>query len=485
MTRDIQQSVFPKALIAMICMAALIACSGGGGTTTPTAISSGLTLKIGARAEGNSAITVFVSKADGSLIDSKIANPGTGNQVFTFSNLPNDATVTGAYRITWQEYNNTTNKYDSIPVTRLQTYPATEAADKTFYPTGNNEYLATIQANLTGKPILDFTTVEGFFPYFGGRYSFGSGTTLTMFDGLFQADLQTDGKFSPVLFALNSANTPVGYAVLKDQSLPNAPTDSTLVSFTIAPTDWKTDLKTVPITITNVESNDGYYYTSITGTRLGVSQRLSYSSAVFDSAAKTWTFNPKYPPNIFNKYGYFTGYLARNDTQLGRPSQNYIMQKRDLSVLPASVTLNANTDFLEAPTGLGYSEANRPTLAWNYTAPASVKRLSAFIFDQVDSASYNWNFASLPAAATQLIVPTLPANISSFDPKGNGLKFRFGVTASEYDKTTDSPGGYRDSSASLNFAADVGQASLRSQAVGSQRPEPHDNQRDPYALELK
>jgi hypothetical protein len=469
--------------------ASLIACSGGGGTTTPTVTSSTLTFKIGARANGNSAITVFISKADGSLIDSKIANPGTGNQVFTFSNVPNDATVTGAYQLTKLEYNYTTKKYDPIPVTRLQTYPVTEAADKTFYPSGNNEYVATIQASFTGKPTLtDFSSAEGFYPYFSTRSTFATDGTnffLNLYDNLYQDDLQTDGKFSPVFFAWNSTNTPIGYVVLKDQSLPSAPTDSGVLKYTIAPGDWKADLQTLKITINNLESDSGYYYTSITGTRLGVSQRLPDSSAVFDSAVKTYTFNPKYPPGIFNEYSYFTGYLARNDTQLGRPSRGCAMRKGGLSSLPTSVTLNATTDFLETPTNLSYSETNRPTLAWNYTAPAGVKRLSAFIYDQVDSTNYNWYFASLPATATQLIVPTLPANISSFDPKGNGLKFRFGVTASEYDPITGSPGGYRFSDASRNFADDVGSASVRSQSKDFQHIEPRSDQPDPYVLKLK
>lgn len=471
--------------------ASLIACSGGGTpTTTPTSTSgstsSGLTLKIGALANGNSAITVFVSKADGSLIDSKVANPSTGNQVFTFSNVPNDATVTGAYQVTKLEYNYTTKKYDPIPVTRLQTYPATEAADKTFSPIGNYNYLATIQASFTGKPTLtDFSSVEGFFPYFSGRYSFSPDGTLNLYDSLYQADLQTDGKFSPVIFAINSTGTPIGYTALKDQSLPSTPSDSNLIKYTVASTDWKTDLQTLNVTISNVETDYGYYYTSITGTRLGVSQQLSGSSAVFDAAAKTWTFNPKYPPGIFNRYGYFTGYLARNDTQLGRPSRGYALRKSSLSSLPASVPLNANTDFLETPTNLDYSETNRPTLTWNYSTPASVKRISAFIYDQVDSASYDWYFTSLPTTATQLIVPALPANISSFDPKGNELKFRFGVTASEYDQITGSPGGYRFSDASRNFADDVGPASVRSQTKVFQQLEPRSDQHDPYALELK
>jgi hypothetical protein len=466
--------------------ASLIACSGGGGTTTPAVTSSTLTLKIGTRASGNSAITVFVSKADGSLIDSKIANPGAGNQVFTFSNVPNDATVTGAYQLTKLEYNYSTKKYVSIPATYLQSYSATEAADKTFSPIGNSDYLATIQASFTGKPSLtDFTSVEGFFPYFSGRYSFPIDGTLNLFDGLYQADLQTDGKFSPVIFALNSTGTPIGYVALKDQSLPSTPSDSNLIKYTVAPTDWKTDLQTLNVTINNLESDSGYYYTGITGTRLGVSQRLSDSSAVFDTAVKTYTFNPKYPPGIFNEYSYFTGYLARNDTQLGRPSREYAMRKGGLSSLPTSVTLNATTDFLEAPTNLSYSETNRPTLAWNYTASAGVKRLSAFIYDQVDGANYNWYFASLPATATQLIVPSLPANISSFDPKGNGLKFRFGVNASEYDPITGSPGGYRFSDASRNFADDVGPALVRSQSNHLPYLEPRSEQHDPDALELK
>ena len=68
-------------------------------------------------------------------------------------------------------------------------------------------------------------------------------------------------------------------------------------------------------------------------------------------------------------------------------------------------------------------------------------------------------------------MPTLPVNLASLDPKGNALKYRFYVAATEYDQVTKSPTGYRYGGAARNFSNDIGLASLGARALNVQQRE--------------
>jgi hypothetical protein len=443
--------------------ASLIACSGGsdtGGT------SSGKTLSISAKANGV-ALTVFVSAKNGDVIDSKTASPGS-EQTFTFTNLPSDATMTSAFETSYLRYDPTTKQNISTPVRELTTYPISEANNFGFAsPTLTNNRV-TLYAKFTGKPDLpDFTYVnvlgiQTSFAFDGTNYYLNLKPTVSR-----NYDLQKDGNYTPIFFAFNSKNEPVGYVAYPDKTLPASENSFNTPDFLVSPSDWKTDFKTLSVNFTNTRSAEGYNL-DIYADRKEAGRFLYTSTRT--QGGDTATLSTKYPPGIFEKYEYYAGKNTSQDTQLGRPSQYSVVSRKGLSSLPESPTiptLNAQTDFLAGPTNLKYAEANRPTVTWDYTPPSSVTGMYASIFDQVDEADQYWFFGLLSASSKSLIVPTLPANLSSFEPKGNGLKYRVRVAATEQTSGTNSQG-YRYAGASRNFADDVGQASLRSQ---SRRPE--------------
>ncbi|MDI6424321.1 hypothetical protein FCL39_022940, partial [Enterobacter hormaechei] len=167
-------------------------------------------------------------------------------------------------------------------VYRLRTYPALYADEQAFYPNPINEFIGSLTAVLDKPAVAGVASAGGVFPHFGYTANFGSATSVTLYDGLYQSDLQTDGKYSPVFYAYDSDEKPLAYASFLDQAVdptnPNA-------TFTVSPGDWRTDLQTVRVTITNYEGSTnadgspggfGYFCTGVTGFRKGVAIRTPY-----------------------------------------------------------------------------------------------------------------------------------------------------------------------------------------------------------------
>jgi Bacterial Ig-like domain (group 2) len=120
------------------------------------------TLRIGATTYGNNPVTVFVSKADGSLINSKTVNPlpdqRGNNEVLEFPDLPGDALVTAAYQVS-KPVGGASGTY-----TRLSTIPASYANGRGYFFVNNYEYLGSLYAKLDRPEGLNAVFVRRFLP---------------------------------------------------------------------------------------------------------------------------------------------------------------------------------------------------------------------------------------------------------------------------------------------------------------------------------
>jgi hypothetical protein len=135
-------------------------------------ISVSFTLRVRAQSNGNSPVTVFVSKADGTLIESKSVEPKpdlrNNTEVLEFSNLPGDALVTAGYQIQ-KPVGGTVGS-----LTRLLTYSAAYANGQGFYMQANNEFIGGLYAKLE-KP-TGAAYVRRILPQSStSRQSFGNG----------------------------------------------------------------------------------------------------------------------------------------------------------------------------------------------------------------------------------------------------------------------------------------------------------------------
>jgi hypothetical protein len=482
--KQLQRTVVLSGLFAL----SLIACSGGNeGGTVPLPILGGQSLSIEVNAR-SLAMTVFVNASNGNLLESKTANANTGKQALVFNNIPSSATVTRAFQGTTQRYDATTKKYVTIPYIDLYTLSSSEAVKYIFgTPTGiATQPLLSLYAKFTAKP-----TLTGFSSLYALGYGvdttgFAADGTLGLKSPLYQFELQNDNNFSTAFLAFNTEGETIGYITYLDKPVPATENSLAAPDFTVTPADWKTDLTSVPITINNLEPGTGPNYDAwISGSRKGISHSMGYGLRTVDAATNSVTVNAKHPPEFFDTYNYTLRYFSNNSTQPGQPSKYHGSFKRGFVSLPANPTFNAQTDFLASPSNLGYSETGRPTLTWTYTTPASVFEVYAGIYNQTNDADLNWSFDSFPKTASSLIVPALPANLATWDPKGNARKYRFYVNASEYNPNTQSPGGSRYSGASRNFANDVGPASLGTRSVRDQPGKSNGERKVVFGLERK
>ena len=467
----------------------LVACSGGngGGGTVPLPILGGQSLSIEVNVR-SLPLTVFVNASNGNLLESKTVNANSGKQTLAFSNIPSNATLTRAFQGTRRYYNSTTKQYVTIPYIDLFTLSSSEAVKYIFgTPSGiATQPLLSVYAKFTAKPALaDFYYVNAL-GYNVTDTGFAADGTLGLKSSLYQNDLQTDNNFSEVFLAHNTQFETIGYITYLDKPVPATENSLAAPDFTATPADWKTDLSSLPITVNNLEPGTGINYEAwISGERKGVGHTLGYGQSTVDAAANAVTINAKYPPVFFDTYNYILRYFGRDSTQAGQPSTYHTTVKRGFVGLPVNPTFNAKTDFLVSPSNLGYSETGRPTLTWKYTTPASVFEVYAGVYNQTDDADLNWSFDSLPKAASSLIVPALPPSLATWDPKGNARKYRFYVNASEYNPTTQSPGGNRYSGASRNFANDVGPASFATRSVREQPNKSNGERQVVFGLERK
>jgi hypothetical protein len=481
--KQLQRTVVLSGLFAL----SLIACSGGSdGPTVPLPIVGGQTLSIQVNAR-SVAMTVFVNASNGNLLESKTANANTGKQTLVFNNIPSSATVTRAFETTTQIYNSTTKKYVTVPYISLYTLSPSEAVKYIFNtPTGvATPPLLSLYAKFTAKP-----TLTGFSSLYALGYSvetagFAADGTLSLKSPLYQFELQNDNNFSTAFLAFNTDGETIGYVTYLDKPVPALENSLAAPDFTVAPADWKTDLTSVPITINNLEPGTGPNFDAwISGSRKGISHSMGYGQRTVDAATNSLTISPKHPPEFFDTYNYTLRYFAKNSALAGQPSTYHGTYKLGFVGLPANPTFDAKTDFLASPSNLGYSETGRPTLTWTYTTPASVFEVYAGVYNQTNDADLDWSF-DLSRAASSLIVPALPANLSTWDPKGNARQYRFFVSANEYNPTTQSPNGYRYSGASRNFANSVGLASLGTRSEREQPSKSNGERKVVFGLERK
>jgi Bacterial Ig-like domain (group 2) len=132
------------------------------------------TLRVGATTYGNNPVTVFVSKADGSLINSKTVNPlpdqRGNNEVLEFSDLPGDALVTAAYQVS-KPVGGIIGTY-----TTLSTLPAAYANGHGYSLLGNSVYIGTLYAKLEHPEGLNATYVKRLLPEsYSEDQAFGNG----------------------------------------------------------------------------------------------------------------------------------------------------------------------------------------------------------------------------------------------------------------------------------------------------------------------
>lgn len=458
------------------------------------------TLRIGATANGNSPLTVFVSAGDGSLLASSTANPGEGAKTFVFPNVPGDATVTGAYTLTKPVWNG--SSYAMTTVYRLQTYPAAYANERSFSPINNNEFIAYFYATLN-KPsaVAGVTQAGGVFPHFGFTASFGAAPSVTLGDALDQNNLQTDGRYSMIFNAYDANGNPLAYATFLDQTV-DATTPNRF--FTVGATDWKTDFSSLNLTITNYDGfkktnglpdpNPGYWCTNVVGSRRGVRMTPPNPCRVlFDTGARTMSVTAKYPSGFFDSFGYYTGWWFRDASQSGLPDKNSYRRLRGLASLPSNLTLDAVADFLAPPTNFAVADVGteRPSFSWttptglNTTAKTVRTMLGVYNFYLGTGVDYGWTFDPFPSTLTSLKLPALPAALNGFAPTENvgGRKYRAYIRYFEdYENDLD----YRFSDAGRNLDPAVVTVNvLQPLSMIPSQPETELERRDPFALELK
>jgi hypothetical protein len=464
------------------------------GVSGAAGINISFTLRLEAYAYADSPMTIFVSKADGSLITSQTVTPAERNKRIVVSDVPGDAIVTSAYKMRRPEYtcNVSPCGYIMMDIVRLQSYSATYVNERTF-SFGNSFWYGNIQAVLAKPNIANVTRANGIYPYFGSNADFGANSTVVFYDSLYGSKIQSDGKFSPLFFARDNNNNPLAYAAILDRAVSGTGNDV----INIAAADWKTDLSSLALTISNY---DGYTYTggktsyngcfSVLGVRKNVFMNGNDTCPVYNNTNSTLTTNLKYPPNYYDSLGYNIFIGTGNTTLAGRPITTSSLTVRDLNSLPSSLTLNAQTDFLKSPTNFVLTDTNtaQPKASWvksSNLASSGDKgtTLSIDISQGLTNQNYNWYFINFSEDQTSLIVPQLPSNLGSDFSPADTTTFKHRYTISNYENNV-MQGNYRQSSSQLtpSYVPAVAGATLGTQSA-TQPYNPETS--DPYAIILK
>jgi hypothetical protein len=432
-----------------------------------------------------------VSRTDGSLIDSKTLNPKTPpiSEELVFADVPGDALVTAAYTLTRPQ--NFNGNPVSTKVFRLATYLASYANQRGFSISSSREFLADLFVNIT-RPNATTSFVSGVnlhFPFILRMPSDGSPIN-NIFDGIYTDDLQSDGKYSPLLFALDSNFVPLAYIAFPDRSLPTTSISNTL---TVNAGDWKTDLQSFDLTVSNYtgikfsNTNIGTWNGTVQafGARKGSELRPIFNTnGTFSQGQATFTFPMKYANSFYDSFGYEVGVGIGDYTQAGQPRYYKRIVRRGANSLPASLTLDFNNDFLPAPALNVIADPNtaQPSFAWSFPGNLSIiTRINYYIVNRFESGyDYSWTFNVLPPSTTSLKVPALPTALASFAPSEGAAGHKY---TGYVQYVEDTPSLYRTSSAYRTFANDVG---ATSQNVGGLVENQRDEAKaDPFAIELR
>jgi hypothetical protein len=452
-----------RLVLVSVCVLGIVACNNDNG------LSGGPPLNIEVRPR-SVPLTISVSAADGGLIGSKTVAANSGQQILVFSNVPSNALVTQIYETTGSRYNSSSKQFVTVPAYTLNTFSTAEAVKYVWLspnaPATPSTPLTTVYTKITGKPTL---------PNFG--YILGSGFKV-IYDGsptdvfdlpspLYSTGLQTDQTFSKFWGAYAAQDDLIGYVAYLDQAVPATAGSAATPNFTIAPADWKTTLNNWALGVSNLGSAAEAYSMDLFAGRKGIFRFVSSGQGTLDATGKLM-LNAKYPPDLFDAFNYNLSWRKNMTSQAGQPYQYSVLFRRGFSSLPDGASVNAGTDLLTMPSNLAYSESGRPKLSWTYSPQAAVTSFNIGIYNQTEDAAYDWYFDSLTQDTSSVTVPALPANLASWDPKGNARKYRFFVAVNDYDAASKSPGGYRYAGASRNFANDIGTSSLRAQQNGTQ-----------------
>jgi hypothetical protein len=449
-----------RLVLVSACALGIVACNNDNG------LSGGQPLNIDVRPR-SVPLTISVSAADGSFIDSKTVAANSPQQTLAFSNVPSNAFVTQIYETTGSRYNSSSKQFVSVPAYTLNTFSAEEAVKYVWLspnaPATPSTPLTTVYTKITGKP-----TMPNFSYILGSGYKVTyDGSPTEVFDlpsALYSTGLQTDQTFSKFFGAYAAQDDLIGYVSYLDQAVPVTAGSAAAPNFTIAPADWKTTLNNWALGVSNLGSAAEAYSVDLVGGRKGIFRFVSTGRGTLDASGKL-TLNAKYPSDLFDTFNYNLSWRKNMTSQAGQPYQYSILFRRGFSSLPDGLSVNAGSDLLSVPSNLAYSESGRPKLSWTYSPQAAVTSFNIGISNQTEDAVYDWSFDSFTKDTSSVTVPALPTNLASWDPKGNARKYRFFVAVDDYDAISKSPGGYRYAGASRNFANDIGTSSLRAQQV--------------------
>lgn len=395
-----------------------------------------MTLRIDTQAYGDEPVTIFISNPDGSLAQSKTVSPGSGAQKLEFPGIASDALVTAAYKFTSGEtvWNGTAYVVQSATHYRISSYPASFIKQDASFVFGETPLLGSLSAQIAKPALTDVTVLGGTTAHLCCSYSFGANTNVTLSDNLYQNDLQSDGKYSPVLFAYDANSHVKAYASFLDQSYDPSSPNKTL---TVAESDWKTDVGSANFEISNVPvtTNAYAFCTTVQGYRKGILINSTWNPCdARNTNGTTITVGPReYLPNIYDQLEYQTGWAVGGTTKAGDPYSGTSLTKRSPS-LAATISLNAVNDFLPLIDNFALlnTTSGRPTFTWTaFANAASLKNLNAQIYDLDNLGTYDyfWHVYELPLATGTFAFPELPAALADFAPKeGNaGRKYRAGI----------------------------------------------------------
>ncbi len=395
-----------------------------------------MTLRIDTQAYGDEPVTVFISNPDGSLAQTKTVLPGSGAQKLEFPGIASDALVTAAYKFTSGEavWNGTAYVVQAVTHYRISSYPAGFIKQDASFVFGEAPLLGSLSAQIAKPALSDVTVLGGTTAHLCCSYSFGANTNVTLSDNLYQSELQSDGKYSPVLFAYDANSHVKAYASFLDQSYDPTNPNKTL---SVAETDWKTDVSSANFEISNVPitTNAYAFCTTIQGYRKGILINSTWNPCdARNINGTTITVGPReYLPGIYDQLEYQTGWAVGGTTKAGDPYSGTSVTKRGSS-LASTVSLNAVNDFLPLIDNFALTNttSGRPTFTWTALANASsLKNLNAQIYDLDNLGTYDyfWHVYELPLATGTFAFPELPASLADFAPKeGNGgRKYRAGI----------------------------------------------------------
>jgi hypothetical protein len=464
-------------------------------------INISFTLRLEASAFGESAMTVFLSNADGSLIQAETVTPAERSKLFTFENVPGDAFITGAYKVRKPVYTCRVDpcNYVLTDVIRLRSYHASYANERTFSPAGNNEYIQDLSVTVQKPTVVNVDRASGIWPHFSGTRFFGQNPSLIMYDSLFNSDVQSDGKYSPFFVARDSNDNPLAYATLLDQSV----TSNFSNALSVGVSDWKTDFSTLGLAIVNY---DGYKFNNVkswsANSPMVLGQRKNafydgiFQNPTYSSTSNTLTSSLKYPPNFFDTFGYNTGIGTGDSTVAGYPRQWLYLARRDLGSLPSTLTLDAKSDFLQAPTNLSVTDATtaQPKSTWvksgNLTTSSNFQKGTTFgIYDWSGPANwdYEWYFDRLSEDQNNLTIPQLPSTLGAEFSPADTTTYKHVFEVRNYEENYTGQYNYRTGFASItpSFVPTLTSAGANQKNLSLEQSRYNPETPDPFAIVLK